>query len=317
VQGPLTWRQFHRLAVCGTGQCEPQPIPSVIVGHEKDLLCLAPYAIQYWDKLLLEPYAYPRDIAYIIVAPDNDYVVSRLKIYFKELSTTYEMCKLGRHTPIKRWDNSILRVGKSTATSKDGAIDDWFNSLGDGQTSELLRLYAQACQYSLAPLLAKIPTDKSILDPPDLFGSGTNGGSVGKDRPLPSPMPPPSTPDPSQPGDKAPVTPKSEQNDSTPDTKDVLNSSGGSTSTPSSSSQQSTPILATPALSTDSFKRETDEVQPPHVVIYLVEPFTCGSDSPDLQRLACLALLRCYSNILQSIPESVRNNISIQVSCDF
>lgn len=46
--------------------------------------------------------------------------------------------------------------------------------------------------------------DKTLLDPPE-----------SQDKPAPSPMPPPSTPDNSQssslPGDKAPSTPKNEQ----------------------------------------------------------------------------------------------------------
>lgn len=49
------------------------------------------------------------------------------------------------------------------------------------------------------------------------------------------------------------------------------------------------------------------------MVIYVVNPFSFGYDSEDLQRLACVALLRCYSNILNSIPESVRSNINLQI----
>lgn len=84
VKGPLTWRQFHRLAGRGTDdRCEPQPIPSVVVGHEKDWLSLSPYALQHWESLLLEPYSYARDVAYIVVAPDNDAVLSRVRSFFK------------------------------------------------------------------------------------------------------------------------------------------------------------------------------------------------------------------------------------------
>lgn len=281
VQGPLTWRQFHRLAGRGTGQCEPQPIPSIIVGHEKEWLSVAPYAIQHWDKLLLEPYSYSRDIAYVVLTPDNDYIVSRVKMYFKELSTTYEMCKLGRHQPIKGWDG-ILRVGKSTKTNE--GVDDWFSQLGDGKMAESLRLYAQACQHHLVPYLCKVPGDRTLLDPPEPEKKETH-----KERPMPSPMPPPSGPELS---DKAPSTPKS-SSESMDDSHD-----SGSSSKPA----QPEPI------------RQDDENQnPPHLVIYLVEPFTCGSDDPDLQRLACLSLLRCYSNLLASIPESLRNNVSIQI----
>jgi len=92
VSGPLTWRQFHRLAGRGTDdRCEPQPIPSLLVGYEKDWVALSPYAIHYWDKLLLEPYSYVRDVAYIVVAPENDFVLSSVRTFFKELSSTYEV----------------------------------------------------------------------------------------------------------------------------------------------------------------------------------------------------------------------------------
>lgn len=203
VQGPLTWRQFHRMASSSSGQCEPQPIPSVVVGHEKDWLAVSPYAIQYWDKFLLEPYSYSRDIAYVVIAPDNDYIVGRTKTFFKELSTTYELCKLGRHNPMKGWDG-ILRVNKSTRSSSTDGLDDWFMTLGNSKTSELLKLYAQTCQQQLVPYLSKIPNDKSLLDPPE----GMNSSSSNRDRSLPSPMLPPNTPDSSL-TDKAPSTPKS------------------------------------------------------------------------------------------------------------
>lgn len=56
-----------------------------------------------------------------------------------------------------------------------------------------------------------------------------------------------------------------------------------------------------------------DEINPPCIVIYVVDPFSSGYDSQDDKRITCLALLRCYSNILASIPESVRSNINFQI----
>lgn len=53
--------------------------------------------------------------------------------------------------------------------------------------------------------------------------------------------------------------------------------------------------------------------EPPALVVYLVDPFTIGSDSPDLQRLACLGLLRCFASVHSAVPETVRNNISVQL----
>lgn len=311
VKGPLTWRQFHRLASSSTtDQCEPQPIPSVIVGHEKDWLSLSPYALQYWDKLLLEPYSYSRDIAYIVVAPDNDFVVGKVKTFFKELSTTYEMCKLGRHTPIKGWDG-VFRVGKTMkhivgvtneGSSGTAGADDWFSTLGESKVAESLRLYYQACQSYLVPYLAKVPGDKTLLDPPESYmypvppgpyGSNANSAVNLLNKSLPSPMLPPNTPEPSS-AEKAPNTPKS-SGDGDGDQKDSLNTSGGPMLEP----------LSTP---------DTDDANPPCIMIYIVEPFTCGNDSPELQRLACLSLLRCYASILNSVPESIRANISFQVS---
>lgn len=57
-----------------------------------------------------------------------------------------------------------------------------------------------------------------------------------------------------------------------------------------------------------------DEINPPCIVIYVIDPFSAGFDpTQEISRIACLALLRCYSNILTSIPESVRSNINYQI----
>ena len=58
---------------------------------------------------------------------------------------------------------------------------------------------------------------------------------------------------------------------------------------------------------------DDDDEEPPAVVVYLVDPFTIGSDSTDLQRLACLSLLRCFTTVLAAVPDTIRNNINVQV----
>jgi mediator of RNA polymerase II transcription subunit 13 len=200
------------------------------------------------------------------------------------LSTAYEMCKLGRHSPItKVLRDGILRVGK-TAKAKIGnePVEDWFTLLGEGEVTDMLKLYAQVCKHHLAPHLQQVPMDKTLLDPPQESG----------DKPTPSPMPPPSTPDgggQAVGADKAPSTPKSEQD-----------GDGMKDSTPQSSTVSENPY-------------DDDEREVPSVVVYLVEPFSLGSDQPELQRLACLALLRCFQSVLASVPENIRNNISVQV----
>ncbi|KAL1498030.1 hypothetical protein ABEB36_008892 [Hypothenemus hampei] len=293
VKGPLTWRQFHRLAGRGTDdRCEPQPIPSVIVGHDKDWLCLSPYALQQWENLTLEPFSYTRDVAYVVVAPDNDAVLPRVKNFFKELSTVYQLCKLGRHSPItKVLRDGILRVGK-TAKMKIGnePVEEWFNLLGEGEPSDMLKLYAQVCKHHLAPHLQQVPMDKTLLDPPG------DSNPVEKQAPsAPSPMPPPSTPDPNNGAqlnsipDKAPSTPKSDQDcDGTKDSSISSNTSFDAS-------------------------HDDDDQEIPSVVVYLVEPFSLNSDKPDMQRLAVLALLRCFQGVLASVPDNIRNNISVQI----
>ncbi|KAK6638178.1 hypothetical protein RUM44_008606 [Polyplax serrata] len=281
VSGPLTWRQFHRLAGRGTDdRCEPQPIPSLLVGYEKDWLSLSPYALHFWDKLLLEPYSYSRDVAYIVVTPENDFVLQKVRTFFKELSSTYEVCRLGRHTPItKVLRDGILRVGKAAATklSKE-PVDEWFTNLGDNSICNLLKLYAQACKYHLAPHLSQVTLDKTLLDPPE--------GTTKTEKTAP----PPATTDSSSTTvpERAPSTPIS----------DIENEN------PTTGSACPGPM---------DYSHDEDDSDPPTVVIYLVEPFTLGSDNVDLQRLSLLALLRCFTAVLSSVPENIRSNINVQI----
>ena len=92
VHGPLTWRQFHRMAVRGTeDMAEPLPIPMLLTGHDRDWLSVAPQSLRHWEKLLLEPYSQQRNIAYVVVSPDNEFILSRVRAFFKELSSIYEV----------------------------------------------------------------------------------------------------------------------------------------------------------------------------------------------------------------------------------
>lgn len=302
VTGPLTWRQFHRLAHLASGLCEPQPIPALIVGHEKDWLSVAPYAIHYWDKLLLEPYSYSKDIAFMVVCPDNEDVLANSKMYFKELSTTYEMCRLGRHTPMTKWNGFLpVNSGCILPNQQRTSLDDWFDSLPDRRFGEQLKMYAHALMSKLAPYLSKIVNDKTILYPGDLAsgnptiikGTGGNTGvNIG-----------------------APTSPQSHESSMTAEIKPPISpikqepgtESNGSTVTnePATSNAAAT-ILHDPM-------SEDDDINPPIIVVYLVEPFTYGNDSPDVQRVACLALLRSFSEMLNALPESIRGIVNIQI----
>lgn len=93
----------------------------------------------------------------------------------------------------------------------------------------------------------------------------------------------------------APATPKSDNNTSSNSDDPLFNAS-----------QAPQPL--------SDMAHDEEETQPPSIVIYLVEPFTMGgSDRPEMQRLACLALLRCFQSVLSVIPDHIRSNISVQI----
>lgn len=56
-----------------------------------------------------------------------------------------------------------------------------------------------------------------------------------------------------------------------------------------------------------------DKTDQPAIMIYALNPFSYEYESEDLQRLSCLALLRSYSTMLSSLPESIQNNIGFQI----
>ena len=96
------------------------------------------------DKLLLEPYARRRDVAYFVVCPETEFVRKQTISFFQALSQQYEHCRLGRHRPIvKRLRDGIMRV---TSGSKEVQVDDWFDGCGESPVAAKLKLYAQACK---------------------------------------------------------------------------------------------------------------------------------------------------------------------------
>ncbi|KAL3227711.1 hypothetical protein MRX96_003677 [Rhipicephalus microplus] len=52
---------------------------------------------------------------------------------------------------------------------------------------------------------------------------------------------------------------------------------------------------------------------PPALVVYLVEPFTLGCSDPDVLRSATLGLHRCFSQLLECLPEPLQSNTYVQI----
>ena len=96
VDGPLTWRQFHRMAGVTTkgntdDVCEPLPIPSLMVGYEREWMSVSPLSLYYWDSLNFEPWAASRDVAYLVLAPDNDNILEEVRVFLRALTNGYEV----------------------------------------------------------------------------------------------------------------------------------------------------------------------------------------------------------------------------------
>ncbi|XP_022252364.1 mediator of RNA polymerase II transcription subunit 13-like isoform X2 [Limulus polyphemus] len=287
VSGPLTWRQFHRLAgrvgASTEDQCEPQPIPTLLVGYDKDCLAVSPFALKLWDKLLLEPFSLPQDIAYVVVAPDNDFILSRVRSFFKELSSVYELCHLGHHSPItKVLRDGIMRVGKSAARKlADEPVDEWFNFISNGPVASKLKLYAQVCRHHLAPYLASQSLDKSLFSCLSSVSS-----KLQSEAPLLSSL--------------------HMDNHQEKEHTSKLHDSDSQQEFAASSGGYNTNSLS------ETWEQDNGQ-QPPALVVYIIEPFTYGDPDRDLYRLATLGLLLCYNQMLRYLPEHIRNSIHVQI----
>jgi mediator of RNA polymerase II transcription subunit 13 len=172
IDGPLTWKSFHQLLYVQKQHAHleeqisgPQPIPYVLAGFEREWIMLAPYGLRFWDKLCLEPYAKRKNIGYICVVPDNDYVCSMTKTYMRELSTHYELCRLGSHRPLLKAfpDQGLLRISsRNNDSTQLPNIDQWFT---DHETTHplgsRLKLYAQILKEKLCKsLISSIESTK-------------------------------------------------------------------------------------------------------------------------------------------------------------
>ncbi|XP_052757574.1 mediator of RNA polymerase II transcription subunit 13 isoform X2 [Galleria mellonella] len=257
VTGPLTWRQFHRLAGRGNEDlCEPQPVPPLLVGHDRDWISLSPYALRHWERLALEPYSYARDVAYVVLAADGDVLTDPLRTFFRELSAAYEALRLGRHHPVHRIArDGIVRAGcERERDTSDAECEEWAGELPPGRLGEYVRAYADALRTSLVPALAALTVDRSLFE---------------SDRS--SPMRPPATPE-------HPGTPGADG--------DETGAGGGANASAANGGGASTTGGAASAW-------DDDENGAPALVLYLVEPPAAHAQRPR----ALHALLRLATRI--------------------
>ncbi|XP_041456106.1 mediator of RNA polymerase II transcription subunit 13-like isoform X2 [Lytechinus variegatus] len=327
VQGPLTWQVFFNIGARGPAETpEPLPIPRLMIGHDKDWLSSSPFALYYWEKLMLEPYSSARDVAYIALVPENKYILRCATMFFKELTAVYEGCRLGRHAPIaKTFQDGIMKIGKKYAQKlSNEPVDVWFSDVTHLPEADKLKLYAQFCRAYVAPFLNQEQPDASMFRTsrhhssssagPNLPGSGSSGpgysssssyvvgsssssgsqggslleqGSQGSDASSAS-MPAPSS---------TPSRPANRQ-----DSKD----SGVASSDNKENIPKGTALeTVTP--------RESE--QPPAVVVYIVDPFRRGEDAEEEGEVsvATLGLMHCFAEIFDKLQVSLQRNIAFQI----
>ncbi|KAJ7987316.1 hypothetical protein DPEC_G00337460 [Dallia pectoralis] len=342
VQGPLTWQQFHKMAGRGSygseESPEPLPIPTLLLGYhdyyDRNFLALSPLALPFWEKLLLEPYGGQRDVAFLVLCPNSEPLLAGAQVFFQELSAVYETCRLGKHRPLAKVSrDGVVRVGgvdtktegeteKEKERQEEEQVEQWFTGPWAGQQHSQnltkLKLYARVCRKQLGPQLSALSLDSSLL--------------------LPHKPPPDHTPTPAQytpSGSGAPA----EGQPAAPNTAP----SSGNTTTPAASGQTGpAETISTPTATPPSQPAETSESErigiptladsadshahPPAIIIYVVDPFLCsgrvrdgeGGEEDEGEEVETgsvwlLGLLRCYTEMLQTLPESMRPALVLQV----
>ncbi|XP_067261608.1 mediator of RNA polymerase II transcription subunit 13-like isoform X1 [Chanodichthys erythropterus] len=320
VQGPLTWQQFHKMAGRGSygseESPEPLPIPSVLLGYDRDFLSLSPLALPFWEKFLLEPYGGQRDVAFLVLCPNSDALLSGTKAFFQDLSAVYEACRLGKHRPLALVSrDGIVPVG--SVECEEETDDQWFSGLCAGQHQKenlnKLKLYTHTCRHTLVPQLSALTLDSSLLLPP-------------KPPPASVPLAPPaSTQQPAAAdGDghsgntPNPTCGTTSQSISTEAGQGVT---GDSNTTPSAESAESSAERERIGIPTEAESADS-HAHPPVIVLYVLDSFLCsgaglgdeeGGDSMDAGSTWLLALLRCYTDMLSELPESIRPALVLQV----
>ncbi|XP_070408425.1 mediator of RNA polymerase II transcription subunit 13-like isoform X3 [Nothobranchius furzeri] len=335
VQGPLTWQQFHKMAGRGSygseESPEPLPIPTVLLGYdrERDFLALSPLALPFWEKLLLEPYGGQRDAAYLVVCPNSPTLLSAARSFFLELSTVYETCRLGKHRPLSKVSrDGLVHVGEDVEPEKleELNVDQWMSGpwVGQQHTDNLgkLKLYAYAFKQQLGPQLSTLSLDGSLLLPPKA-------------------QPPLTTPPSGQ-----PPAVEGEQTSGATNTGNDLTPSGAASgqvgeatqggSSDSKGLPSSTPPPSAPAENTDVSSEQSrigvptladsadGLANPPAIVIYIVDAFVTPSkmrnegeveegEEVESGSVWLLGLLRCYTEMLQHLPEKLRPALVLQV----
>lgn len=74
-------------------------LPDIVVSRHEDFLEGSPKMLTFWEKLGLEPCSPKKQLKYLVVYPENRDIEASVIQFFKNLSTVYDTCHLGKHIP--------------------------------------------------------------------------------------------------------------------------------------------------------------------------------------------------------------------------
>lgn len=97
----------------------PLTRPKIRLGFNEHWLDVTTEALPEWEKLLLEPYAKPKKIRYMTIAPKLSPVKRILSDFFANLNSAFVTCRLGQHLPLKP-----LAKGGSGSLNDDNVQND-------------------------------------------------------------------------------------------------------------------------------------------------------------------------------------------------
>ena len=331
-QGPLTWRQFHQASGRGTeDQCEPQPIPSLLVSHQvdKNHVALSPFALKFWDKLLLEPYAPGHNMFYLVIAPDSPNTLGTINTFFKELSNTYELHKLGKHVPL---GNGLVLASQPASDSSSGDEDCWFSKLGydekdstAGSIMSRLKSYAsQLNQDLIKTIIDFIDERQPPYDPhADRFESSPTPHEMKPINPLSARMSQQQNQNQNRPFSNLIGVASTQSNISQamPQQQGIEPNFGNYTGENQTSLEASNQYIKSQTLinssihgpNEDNVYLEDEANKQTGIVVYMIDPFSSPSLSQNLRTLATIGLIKCYSMLIDQLPDNVKRVMQLQL----
>lgn len=117
-------------------------------------------AMTFWEKAQIEPYAPRKDVHYALCcpslllspSPSSSLSPSRLASYLKEVSTLYELCNLGLHSPCPS-----LLPSEGLLSLPDPSLSPSPSSSPSASTLfEIYSLLADSCELSFFPSLSRL-----------------------------------------------------------------------------------------------------------------------------------------------------------------